>query len=357
MTTTSQSSRYSRRTALLLGGAAVGAATLGTIYHGARAIGASPPSRSQREQSPLTTVRRWTMGAELELTLPAAASAALAAGLVELRLVESALSAFDPRSELSRVNARAASAPQSLSPMLAEVLAASRRMHAASEGAFDPTVGPLLEAWGFRGERARPAPGLVREARERVGFDRLALDDRSVSFRREGVALDLGGIAVGYGLDRAATALARRGVRAALLNAGGDVRALGAPPDAGSWRVGVKHPDRARELLAVVELAADRALTTSGTYAKQLVVGGRRISHIFDPRTGDSPGEVLSATVVASTALEADALATACVVLGGDEALALLGRAGAEGLLVVERAGRRRVEGTAGLRAQIVRQV
>lgn len=346
-------SHYSRRAALLLGGAAAGAAVLGTAVHGARAIGACPPRRSQ---STLTTVRRWAMGAELELTLPSAAAAGLAAGLGELRLVERALSAFDPRSELARVNAGAASARQPLSPMLAEVLEASRRVHAASEGAFDPTVGPLLEAWGFRGERARPAPGLVREARERVGLDRLALDGASVSFRREGMALDLGGIAVGYGLDRAATALARHGVRAALLNAGGDVRALGAPPDAGSWRVGVRHPDSARELLAVVELAPDRALTTSGTYAKQILAGGRRISHIFDPRTGDSPVEILSATVVASTALEADALATACVVLGRDEALALLGRAGAEGLLVVERGGRRHVEGTAGLRAQLLRR-
>jgi thiamine biosynthesis lipoprotein len=344
----------SRRTVLLLGGAAAGGAALaalGTAFCG-RAIGARLAHRAPKRE--LTTVRRWAMGAELELTLPAAAAAHLAAGLDALRLVERALSAFDPRSELSHLNARAASARQPLSPMLAEVLEASRRVHAASEGAFDPTIGPLLDAWGFRGERARPAPGLLREARERVGLDRLVLDGASASFRRAGMSLDLGGIAVGYGIDRAAAALARHGVRSALINAGGDVRALGAPPDAACWRVGVRHPDSARELLAVVELAPDGALTTSGTYAKQIVAGGRRISHIFDPRTGDSPREILSATVVAHTGLEADALATACVVLGRDEALGLLGRAGAEGLLVVERAGRRVVEGTAGLRARIL---
>lgn len=327
-------------------------------WGGAAAVAGVTYSFVRRRPAPaLTRIRLRAMGAPLELTLPPrAATAVVPRVLGPLREVERRMSAFRPDSELSRLNAAAASAAVEVSGPLATILASCRRFHRVTEGAFDPTVGPLLETWGFRSHAARPAAPALRAALGRIGLDRVRCDGTRVCFAAEGVALDLGGIAVGYGVDQAVEALAAG--PGCLVNAGGDVRAAGPRPDGAPWVVGIQDPVAGSGVFATIQLEANRAVTTSGTYQKFVDVGRRRVSHIFDPRTGDSPQEVLSATVVADTAMEADALATACVVLGGREALALLERVPrVEGLLVLRDAGGHRVAGTSGLPARILRSV
>jgi thiamine biosynthesis lipoprotein len=327
-------------------------------WGGAAAVAGVTCSFVRHRSAPaLTRVRLRAMGAPLELTVPRGAAAVVVPRVLgPLREVEQRMSAFRPDSELSRLNAAAASAEVELSGPLATVLATCRRFHRLTEGAFDPTVGPLLETWGFRSLAARPAGPALREALGRVGLDRVRCDGTRVCFAAEGVAVDLGGIAVGYGVDQAVGALAAG--PGCLVNAGGDVRAAGPRPDGAPWVVGIQDPVGGSGVFATIQLEANRAVTTSGTYQKFVDVGRRRVSHIFDPRTGDSPQEVISATVVADTAMEADALATACVVLGGREALALLERVPrVEGLLVLRRGGRHQIEGTPGLAARILRSV
>lgn len=316
-------------------------------------------ARETARRQGLTSGRFVAMGTYLELTVPATAGeVAMRQALAASRSVEQRMSYFLPASELSLLNARAARSVMPLSAELAQVFAAADLAHAASGGAFDPTVRPLLEAWGFHDGRPtkRPSRADLRTARERVGWTRVERDERGAAFAAEGLTIDLGGIAKGYGADRAAAALTAAGC-AGLVNAGGDVRATGPQPDGSPWRVGVRDPRRPDCLLATIELAGPTAVATSGTYEQGAEIDGRRVSHIVDPRSGQPAADVVSATVLAPTAIQADALATACVVLDAGEALRLLeGLPDVEGLLVARRAGGRcAVERTTGLRAEMLR--
>jgi FAD:protein FMN transferase len=273
--------------------------------------------------------------------------------------LERGLSVFLADSELSRVNDRAASGPVSVSADLSAVLNESLRIHGLTEGAFDPTVGPLMAAWGFRGGRpsVRPAREALRAALERTGLRRVRLGRQGVSYDAFGLALDLGGIGKGYAADRAADVLHAAGVRG-LVNAGGDLRAAGPQPDGGPWWIGVRNPVRTGEILASLELAPGRGVATSGTYEQRYELEGGAVNHLLDPRSGEPVDGVLSATVVAPTSMEADALATAACVMGAGPALHLLrGLDGVEALLVAREGGRTRVEATSGLEVRILGRV
>lgn len=338
--------RVERRTFIWAAGGAAGLAL----------AGAGLGLRRARSQAELHRVDATAMGSWVQITLPAGQAAAAAVALEELARTEERLSAFRPESELGQLN-RAARHEGSfaVSPALGALIAECAGYHRLTDGAFDPTVGPLVEAWGFRGQPGRPPRWLLRSAFERVGLQRLHLDGGRLGFARDGMSLDLGGIAVGHGVDRAVGVLRRAGVRHGLINAAGDLRAVGPRPDGSPWIIGVPHPVRPRERIAALELRGG-AVTTSGTYLKFVATRGGRVSHIFDPRSGDSPREVVSATVRARSATAADALATAAVVLGADEALAMLERVpGVEGFLVVQKpGGGLEARQTGGMRARVL---
>lgn len=341
----------SRRAFLAAGGAAV-------VGLAAWRLGALRELAARRG---LADARFVAMGTYLELTLPeAAGSRGFTAAVDAVRRVEERMSFFRADSELNGLNRAAAGAVVPLSDELVAVLAASRETHAVSAGAFDPTVAPLLAAWGFHDGRPTHRPGRdeLRAARERCGLDKLDLTARGARLGVDGMSVDLGGIAKGYAVDQAAAALGAAGTTG-LVNAGGDIRAAGARPDGAPWRVGVRDPFAADAVFAELELPAGRAVATSGTYEQGAEIDGRRVSHILDPRSGEPTGSVVSATVTAPTAMEADALATACIVLEPAEALAMLARRrGVEGLLVARRAdGKHRVETTAGMRCEVLRAV
>jgi len=340
----------SRRDLLLTGGAAgLAVAAAGT---GAALL-------SGRKGGVRRVVLR-AMGGSVEVKAPAD-RVAMAREIVriELGLMSARMSAFDPRSELSQINAGAGLCQVPLSTEMASVLEACARISEQTGGAYDPTVGPLLGAWGFRGGLGPASAAARREAAGRVGLHLVSCEGGRLGFSRPGMCLDLGGIAVGHGVDRAVETLASAGLTGVLINAAGDLRATGPRPDGRAWKVGIKDPLGRPGPFATLELTGTRALTTSGTYEKFVQARGRRVPHIFDPRDGGSPGEVISATVVADTALEADALATAAVVLGKKEAMQLLDRLpGVEGLLMVQgRGGRHEVLGTARINATILRAV
>jgi thiamine biosynthesis lipoprotein len=149
---------------------------------------------------------------------------------------------------------------------------------------------------------------------------RLDPRERTVAFDQPGVTLDLGGIAKGYAVDRATALLRESGVHQALVHGGwSTVCALGRSPEGEAWRVGIRHPRDASRRVAAVGLA-DAALSTSGSYERFFAIDGTVYSHLLDPRTGRPAQGMLSASVVTSTALEGDALSTACFVMGVDRA-------------------------------------
>jgi thiamine biosynthesis lipoprotein len=250
----------------------------------------------------------------------------------ELALAERLFSRWRPDSEISRLSAHASSEPFRISPELLAALELARRASELSEGAFDATVAPLVDAWGFGpgpGEGRAPDAERLARLRERVGFRMLSLDRArsSVTKARPDVACDLSGLAGGWAADRIASALGALGHRDVLVDVGGEVAARGRRTDGGRWRVAVESPGKPREQALVIELA-DAAVATSGDYRKAWTdADGRRYGHVLDPRSGRPVAHALaSVTVVERDGAWADALATALLVLGPDDGRALAAR-------------------------------
>lgn len=245
----------------------------------------------------------------------------------ELERVDAAMSTYRPDSELSRLN-RAGAGEHAVSEPLAVVLGLARTVWEGTDGAFDPTVGPLVDVWGFGplDVEAAPSQADIDALREQVGFDRLALSAGGVTKPGPGPAprIDLSAIAKGYAVDRVARALDAAAVEHYMVEVGGEVRVHGQGP-AGSWRIGIEEPATdaaaARAVHRVVELtAAGRAMATSGDYRNYREHEGVRLSHTIDPRTGRPITHGLaSVSVVHESCALADAWATGLNVLGPEQ--------------------------------------
>ena len=257
------------------------------------------------------------------------ATRAIAAALDEMERVDRLLSIYQPASELSRMNATAAAAPFAASAELFAFVTRCRRYVDDTQGTFDPTVGPLVRAWGFFTTRpAPPTPADAAAARARSGFDKVRLDDaaRTVSFTVEGVEIDPGGIGKGYAADRAVAVLRDHGIVSALVSAGGSTLiGIGHPPEREGWRVAIRNPARPATSLRYVTLR-DRAISTSGVSVNFVEADGRRYGHIIDPRTG-TPGEnICQVSVIAPTATDSDVWAKAAFLLTRDALASLFAR-------------------------------
>ena len=263
----------------------------------------------------------WAMGQPVHLQLFAASEAAgyaaAQAALAELRRVEGALSRFDDASDLAELNRHAGRGALAVGADLVAVLEAAVRFQRVTKGAFNPAVEPLMRAWGFHAPRvSAPTPAELAEARAAVRAARIDLRGRRVALEGAATRLDLGGIGVGYGLDRAAAVLRRAGIRRALLDVSGDCLALGAPPGERGWLVEVADPDRSGGVIAATRLR-DAALATSSNLVSVVHYGRAVRGHVMDPATGWPAARRRQVTVVARTGLEADALSTATLVLPG----------------------------------------
>jgi thiamine biosynthesis lipoprotein len=298
------------------------------IREAVRSAGAAlqPPADPAPEAVSLLRVGRRAMATSFEVLVPWGTPDGQAAAEAALDLVdrlEAQLTVYRDASEVSRLNRLAAVRPVPVEAGLFALLQLCERLAADTGGAFDPTSGPLIKAWGFFRRQGRvPADDEIAAARDRVGilrFVELDVERRTVRFRRAGVEVNFGSIGKGYALDRATGMMGSEfGVTSALLHAGGSsVLAVGTPPgDRRGWEVGVRHPWRGGRL-GVVRLAG-RALATSAATYQHFDYNGRKLGHLLDPRTGRPAEGVASATAIAPTAAEADALATAFYVLGSD---------------------------------------
>jgi thiamine biosynthesis lipoprotein len=294
---------------------------------------------------------RWAMGTVLEITLvaddEAAARELLDACFAEVAELERVFTTFDPASAVMELNRRAGAGPVPVDPRLARLLADALAFAGRTDGAFDPTVGPLVALWKEAGARgAPPSAGALAEARASVGYDQVRVADGAVALARPEMALDFGAVAKGWALDRLGERLAAAGVRDALLDFGGSsVLALGRPADAEAWALAL--PDGRGGFAGVVRLR-DRALGVSGSLGQWSEIGGRRYGHVVDPRSGLALERSAQAAVIAPSAAAADAWSTALTVLGGEAGLALLAREpGAEALVLEEGAAPRATRGWA----------
>jgi len=261
---------------------------------------------------------------------------ALEASLERMIEVDRLMSIFRPDSEISLVNRLAAARPVTVGEQTFCVLREAEAIARRSHGAFDVTVYPLMQLWRTsRTERRLPSHRQMDAALTRVAWNDLSLgpEGRCVRFRRSGMGIDLGGVAKGYAVDAAANSLAEAGVGSGLVNAGGDLRAIGRNRDGRSWRIGLRHPLAPSRMLLSI-LVEDEAVATSGNYFQYFTIGGRRYGHLLNPLTGMSSDLPLSATVIAETAMRADGLATAAMLLGGEALTFIRAVAGAEGIVV-----------------------
>jgi len=266
------------------------------------------------------------------------------AAFEELKRIDELMSDYKSDSELSEVNREGFEKEVKVSEALFDVLKRSAAYSRETGGAFDITVGPLVDLgrWAEEKGQALGEEEILR-ARERVGFEKLELDEmkRTVRFSVEGMRLDLGGIAKGYAIDKAIEAMQGLGAIGGMVDVGGDIRCFGAPPEGKRlWLVGLQDPHEggdvvgAGKLLLVLRLA-NGAIATSGDYRRFSVIDGKRYSHIIDTQTGHASEGLSSVTIIAKEATLVDALATAVSVLGAQKGLELIERQkGVEGVLI-----------------------
>lgn len=254
--------------------------------------------------------------------------------------VDAAMSTYRPDSAISRFNASASTDWVDVPAPLAELVSESLRIGAATGGAFDVTVAPLVALWGFgHGEPRQQPPSEmeIAEAKARTGQQRLQARVEPPALRKglAGLAVDLDSIAPGFAVDLVAARLSAAGLDRYMIEIGGEVRVLGLNAGDHPWRIGIERPDEAGRTVSRVLQLEDAAVSTSGDYRDFFESAGIRYSHTLDPRSGRPVTHGLaSVTVLRPTATEADALATALTVLGPQEGFELAQRLGWAALFI-----------------------
>jgi thiamine biosynthesis lipoprotein len=278
------------------------------------------------------------------------------AAFKDQQAIEQMMSFHRSDSELAKVNAEAFEHPVQVSVPIVVVLQKAMEISRLSDGAFDVTVGPLMQLWKAAGQAGLlPTETELAEAKAKVGWDKVVIDpnQRTVRFAVQGMKIDMGGIAKGYAVDRCVQILKEQGALGGMVDLGGNIRCFGRPPKGREgWRIGIQDPCQTDDLdastggIALILRLTDQAVATSGHYRRFTLIGDRKVSHILNPKTGTSNESLSSDTLIAQDAMTADALSTAVSVLGREQGLALVQRIpGVEAILIP---GSRHGDGAAG---------
>ncbi|HVQ02512.1 MAG TPA: FAD:protein FMN transferase, partial [Burkholderiaceae bacterium] len=302
----------------------------------------------------------WTV--KIAGVLPRPAADLQSGAQARFEAVNQALSTWRADSALSRFNDDESGAWVDIDPELAAVLRYALTLAARSDGAYDVTVGPLVNLWGFGPDPATnqvPDTAAIEAARARVGWRKVQVDDTADRARKQpGMRIDLSSLGKGRGVDRVAEYLDAQGVTNYLIDLSGKLRARGRNPRGDAWQVAVEQPaaddpSGAPRIVPAVVALHDRSIATAGDYRRFFESDGRHYSHIIDPRTG-SPVEhaTLSATALGATCMEADALATMFMVMDPDAALRVAESGNVPALLISREGGGFRLHSSSGWRAQ-----
>ena len=274
----------------------------------------------------------------------------LETAFAEIARVDSSMSHYREDGALRQLEQQARLALTRGPTGLIAVLTRSQHFAALTDGAFDCTLGALTSLWNFPDAVAPPTPAQIDSALALVGYEGLEVADQSLRINRPGLRLDLGAAAKGYAVDQAVAAMQAVGVTAGVIEAGGDIRYWGAKPDGQPWLFGVQHPRTSEQYIAVDDLGL-AAIATSGDYEQYFDWEGERYHHLLDSKTGYPARACISATVWATTALDADILSTAVFVLGPEQGLALIeSLTDVEGFIFFERDGQLMHRASTGLR-------
>jgi FAD:protein FMN transferase len=324
-------------------------------------LAALPACRRVKLATPLSA-EAFLVDTHVQITVYEAASGAEGARAAvdrcirEIRAAEGRTTAHVDTSDISRINASAGMRPAAVAPETFSLIERSIEASRLTEGGFDPVLGGLKELWGFGPDggsrQAVPRDAEIRRRLRASGIRQLELGKGTIFLRDREAAIDLGGLGEGYLIDLAVRSLRRDGVRSGIVEATGDLAAFGRHPQRPYWRIGVKNPRNPEGRLIGVIRLGEEAVATSGDYERYFIEAGRRYCHILSPRTGYPPaGGCISATVVAPTALEADAYATGLFTLDPDTAMAVIERLpNVEAIIMTEENGRIRQRVSSGLK-------
>lgn len=275
------------------------------------------------------------MGTLVEITAIPANEKAIKEAFNEMRRMDALMNIYKEESEVSILNREG---KIRVSKETLEVIKKSIEFSKLTGGAFDITCGPLVNLWKRANKKKKlPTAEQIKEAVSLVGYKKLALEGSWIRFKEKGMQIDLGGIAKGYAVDKAIEALKKNGVKQALVNAGGDLYALGKASQGEKWRIGIQHPRQEGKILTIIKVK-DEAVATSGDYQRYFMLKGKRFAHIVNPMTGWTVQDVpMSVTIIAPDATSADALATGVFVLGPEKGMKLIeSLSGIEGMIVSE---------------------
>jgi thiamine biosynthesis lipoprotein len=256
-------------------------------------------------------------------------------------------------SNVCQINAAAGIEPVQVDEDVLAILEMAKKYHELTGGVFDITIGPVMDVWGFgRAEQRVPSENELQQALAYVNSKKLVLDkEKRTAFLTEpGMSLDLGAIVKGYATDKAIQILQKHGVKEALLDAGGNIRVLGKKDGKSPWKIGIQDPRNSTNLVAVLSLV-DEAAVTSGDYNRFFIRQGKRYHHLISPYTGRPAGENMSVTVVAGNATLADVLSTSLFMLNPEQALKLAGEIQGVDALII--AGEGRILTTVGLQDRV----
>ncbi len=279
----------------------------------------------------------------------------------EIKRLEQIMTTWREDSEISKVNQEAGKKAVALSPESVEVIKKSLWIAKESEGVFDITFDAMKGVWKFDQdlEAKVPSQKLIDERRKRIDYRKLKLDEknRTLMIEKEGMRINLGGIAKGYAIDAASAVLKKEGVNAFFAQAGGDLYVAGKKPDGSSFKVGIRDPRGAHagDYFAMIEVV-DHAFSTAGDYERSFILNEKRYHHIIDPRTGYPAMESRSVTIWAKDAHTADAIDDAVFILGPEKGLKLVESIDDCGAVIVDKNNKvwisKRLEG----KVQMLRQ-
>lgn len=267
----------------------------------------------------------------------------------ELSLIDSQLSNWNPRSEISRFNAYQRTDWFPVSEGTSMVVAAGLEASRQSDGAFDITVGPLVDLWGFGAKKSGtgvPTEAEINDAQRFVGWKNLEVRRSPPAIRKrlKEVRIDLAGIAQGFSVDRLGAVLKTAGAKSFLVEIGGEEIAIGVKPNGTPWRIGIERPidsPATRNTIHKIIPLRDQAVATSGDYRRFRKINGKRYSHTIDPKTGRPiTHDLASVTVLAATCGEADAISTTLMVLGPKDGYEWCIQNGIAAMFVIRRNGR-----------------
>jgi FAD:protein FMN transferase len=283
---------------------------------------------------------RLTMGTFVSMTLlhPSKDQAEVAMGeaFLEIDRLARIMSRFDQTTAVAQLNREGLL--RDIPPEAAEVISSSLAYHRISHGTFDISVKPVVDLFKEKfadGKRMAPSDAELREAVQLVNASDIELTGRTIRFKRPGMGITLDGIAKGYIVDRASAVLSQNGIKNHLINAGGDIRTVGCRRDGKPWTIAVQDPQKKRAYPDIIHLM-DGAIATSGNY-EVFFDREKMFHHIVDPHTGHSPVESTSVSVLAGTAMEADALSTTVFVMAPEHGTRLINsRPGCESLVITK---------------------